>query len=106
MLWYPINSAFRSALVRAGTEEREARHLLASHSPLTYEPVIDRDRLLVIAGAGDRAAPPEHAQAIAKQWGDCDLAWFPGGHIMHLGKRRYHDAIDRHFERIGFVADP
>jgi pimeloyl-ACP methyl ester carboxylesterase len=105
MLWYPINSAFRSAMARSEVLEADIRHQLASHSPLTYAPVIDRDRLLVIAGAGDRAAPPQHAQAIAEHWGNCNLEWFPGGHVIHAGKRRYLNAIDRHFEKIGFVAD-
>lgn len=38
--WFPMNIAIKSLLKLSGTSVREARHMLAVHSPLTYQPLI------------------------------------------------------------------
>lgn len=101
--WFPVNKSVNLALMLAGIDKQDLRHQLASHSPLTYKPVIDRERLMVVAGAGDRTTPPQHAEAIAKHWGGVPIEYFPGGHIVHLQKQKYQDKIQQHFERIGFL---
>ncbi len=102
-IWFPVNKVVNTALMLSGIDKNDVRHQLASHSPLTYKPVIDKERLMVIAGAGDRITPPQHSEAIAKHWGGAQLEYFPGGHVVHLQKRRYQKKIDEFFNKIGFL---
>jgi predicted alpha/beta hydrolase family esterase len=39
----------------------------------------------VIAGKGDRIAPPDQAERLAAHWG-CDVRWFHGGHLAQVGR--------------------
>ena len=63
-----MNLAIKALLKLSNTSVREARHMLAVHSPLTYQPLIPKERLMVIAGAGDRLAPPKHARLLWDHW--------------------------------------
>ena len=100
--WYPLNIAIKGLLKTTGTSVREARHMLAVHSPLTYEPVIPKERLMVIAGAGDRLAPPKHARLLWDHWDRCRIHWFPGNHLLHLDKGKYLKEIARFLKEIEF----
>ncbi|MDH5171899.1 MAG: alpha/beta hydrolase, partial [Gammaproteobacteria bacterium] len=100
--WYPINLAIKSLLKLSGTSVREARHMLAVHSPLTYQPLIPKERLMVIAGAGDRLAPPKHARLLWDHWDRPRIHWFPGNHLLHLDKGKYLKEIARFLKEIGF----
>lgn len=61
----------------------------ALHSPLNYPVLLARDRLLVIGGAGDRVSPPGQTTALWQHWGQPELHWFPGSHVVHLDRARY-----------------
>ncbi len=100
--WFPINMAIKSLLKLSNTSVREARHMLAVHSPLTYSPLIPKERLMVIAGAGDRLAPPKHARLLWDHWDRCRIHWFPGNHLVHLDKGKYLKEIARFLREIGF----
>jgi pimeloyl-ACP methyl ester carboxylesterase len=100
--WFPMNMAIKSLLKLSGTSVREARHMLAVHSPLTYSPRIPRERLMVIAGAGDRLAPPKHARLLWDHWDRCRIHWFPGNHLLHLDKGKYLKEMARFLREIGF----
>ena len=69
--------------------------MLAVHSPLTYQPLIPKERLMVIAGAGDRLAPPKHARLLWGPLGQARIHWFPGNHLLHLDKGKYLKEIAR-----------
>lgn len=100
--WFPISAAIKSVLKATGTSIREARHMLAVHSPLTYQPLIPRDRLMVIAGAGDRLAPPKHARLLWDHWDRPAIHWFPGNHLLHLDQGKYLKEMARFMGEIGF----
>ena len=100
--WYPMNLAIKTLLKLSNTSVREARHMLAVHSPLTYEPLIPKERLMVIAGAGDRLAPPKHARLLWDHWDRPRIHWFPGNHLLHLDKGKYLKEIARFLRQIGF----
>ena len=87
--WYPLNLGIKGLLKASNTSVRDARHMLAVHSPLTYEPLIPKERLMVIAGAGDRLAPPKHARLLWDHWDRCRIHWFPGNHLLHLDQGKY-----------------
>ena len=100
-----MNMAIKSLLKLSGTSVREARHMLAVHSPLTYQPLIPRERLMVIAGAGDRLAPPKHARLLWDHWDRPRIHWFPGNHLLHLDKGKYLKEIARFLREIGFDSE-
>lgn len=58
-------------------------------SPLTYRPLVPRERRLIITGLGDRLAPPEQAQLLWEHWDRCAFHWFPGNHLLHISQPDY-----------------
>jgi pimeloyl-ACP methyl ester carboxylesterase len=100
--WFPMNLPIKAVLKYSNTSVREARHMLAVHSPLTYQPLIPKERLMVIAGAGDRLAPPKHARLLWDHWDRCRIHWFPGNHLIHLDKGKYLKEIARFLKEIDF----
>lgn len=89
MEWVPLRQVFALALPRTGMGMPELRHMLAAHSPLTYAAKLPPERLLIIAGSGDRFTAPHHQILLHKHWAGSQLHWFPGNHIMHLQQRAY-----------------
>jgi pimeloyl-ACP methyl ester carboxylesterase len=100
--WRPLGPLVSTALAAYGHDLTDARHFLAVSSPLTYRPVLSRDRLMVIGGVGDRLAPPKHARLLWEHWDRCRLHWFPGNHIMHFDRGTYLREIARFLRHIGF----
>lgn len=93
--WFPANLVIGllRTLGRAPTDL--LTRALAVHSPLTYAPVLPKDRLMVVAGLGDRLAPPEQSLMLWEHWDRPELHWFPGSHVVHLGRAAYQDAVRR-----------
>lgn len=100
--WAPANWVSRSLMSASGIDIQEARHRLAIHSPLSHPPKIDKDRLMIIAGAGDRMAPPKHARLLWEHWDRCEIHWFPGSHMIHLDRGRYLQDMHRFMQEIEF----
>ena len=91
--WFPSNVA-QSLLARArGLSTELLSEALSIHSPLSYEPRLPRERLMVVAGLGDRLTPPEHSVMLWEHWGKPQLRWFPGSHVLHFQRGDYLDAM-------------
>ncbi len=101
--WEPIGTALRAAMAVTRTSMADARLLVAASCPLTYAPVLPRDRLFVIGGVGDRLAPPKHARVLREHWGECRMHWFPGSHLVHLDRGKYFRQIRLFLESIAFA---
>ena len=87
--WFPANKLVRVGL-RLSDISREALAAgLAYHCPLNYQPLIPRDRRMIITGLGDRMAPPDHAVKLWHHWNQCALHWFPGSHVLHVSQLDY-----------------
>jgi pimeloyl-ACP methyl ester carboxylesterase len=86
--WFPANAGV-GVLRRLKRIPAE----LIMHSPLNYDPVVPRDRLLVVAGLGDRLTPPAHSVELWEHWGRPGLRWFPGSHVLHFQRAGYLDAM-------------
>ena len=71
--------------------------------PLTYAPLLSKERLMIIGGVGDRLAPPKHAHLLWEHWNRCRIHWFPGSHLIHLDRGRYLGELSRFLRDIGFV---
>lgn len=87
--WTPSGALLRKMIPASGLGVADFRRLLAIHSPLTWQPVIDPRRLLVIGGAGDRFTAPRYVQLLHKHWTGSRMHWFPGNHVLHLHQSRY-----------------
>ncbi|MCH8499892.1 MAG: alpha/beta hydrolase family protein [Marinobacter sp.] len=87
--WRPIGLALRMAMRANGVSVHDLRRLTAVSNPLTYDPLLDKSRLMIIGAAGDRFAPPKHSRLLWDHWQQPELHWFPGNHLIHLDQGRY-----------------
>nr|WP_110781540.1 alpha/beta fold hydrolase [Mycolicibacterium parafortuitum] len=87
--WFPANKvvALRDWIARTDTELVDTATMYSS--PLNYRPIPAKDRRLIIAGLGDRLAPPEQAELLWKHWDRCAFHWFPGNHVLHVSQPDY-----------------
>lgn len=102
MVWRPLDKALKKIMREHQLEMPELRESMAFHSPLSFAPQIDREKLMIIAGIGDRMAPPRHAEQLQDHWQDCDIHWFKGSHVLPIGREKIHLAKQQFFERINF----
>ena len=87
----------------AALSHEELRRSFRIHSPLTHPLCIPRERVMIVAGRGDRIVPPEHPSALWKSWGEPRIHWFSGSHLAPFGRGRTARAILRHLESIGIL---
>lgn len=101
--WQPLGLVLRAAMRAMKTDIHTFRRMLSVASPLTWRPVLPRQRLMVVGGVGDRMASPKHSRLLWDHWDRCRLHWFPGSHILHLDRGSYLREIARFLDEIGFV---
>ncbi len=53
-------------------------------SPLSFMPLVPRDRRFIYAGTADRVARPVHARALWRHWDRPTIRWFSGGHVLAI----------------------
>ncbi|MCX7070294.1 MAG: abhydrolase domain-containing 18 [Gammaproteobacteria bacterium] len=87
--WQPLGPLIRLLQWRDGFGIGEMRHGMALHSPLSWQPAIDAERLLIIGGAGDRFTAPSFVNLLHRHWAGSRLHWFPGNHVLHLQQGQY-----------------
>ena len=83
----------------------ELRDAYRIHSPLTHPPMVPRERLMIVAGRGDRVVPSEHATRLWHHWQQPRIHWFRGSHIAPFGRRRLLKAIGQFLREIGVTPD-
>lgn len=87
--WFPANALVGLGLRLANINRDELNAGLSYHCPLNYQPVIPKDRRMIITGLGDRMAPPDQAVKLWEHWDHCALHWFPGSHVAHVSQLDY-----------------
>lgn len=87
--WFPASLLAKLGNRLAHNDQELAAAAGRYHSPLNYAPLVPRDRRLIIAGLGDRLAPPQQAELLWEHWDRCDFHWFPGNHILHVSQPDY-----------------
>jgi hypothetical protein len=87
--WQPLGPLLRVLDWRDGVGIAELRHGLALHSPLSWMPLLDPGRLLIISGAGDRFTSPDMVRLLHRHWNGSRLHWFPGNHVLHFQQAHY-----------------
>jgi len=87
--WQPTRSFMELIQQRSGLSAQDLRRGMAVHSPLSYQPVLNPERVMIIGGAGDRFTPPRFVRLLHAHWPDSYLHWFPGNHLLHFGRQQY-----------------
>jgi len=101
--WNPMGAAIRAMLAATGVPISQLRRGQAVACPLTWDPVLDPSRLMLVGGAGDRLAPPKHTLLLWEHWSRCRVHWFPGSHLIHLDRGAYLWQLARFLRGIGFL---
>lgn len=101
--WFPANKVVALRNMMSSTDSELTKAATRFSSPLNYQPVVSRDRRLIITGLGDRLAPPEQAEMLWEHWGRCAFHWFPGNHILHVSQPDYLRRMTRFMS--GFMFD-
>ncbi len=101
--WEPIGTALRAGLKVMRKSIVDARYLLAVSNPLTYEPALSPEQLMIVGGVGDRLAPPKHSQILWEHWNRCGIHWFPGSHLVHFDRGTYLREMGRFLGGLGFL---
>jgi pimeloyl-ACP methyl ester carboxylesterase len=100
--WFPANVGVGIASLLHAIPVREAAGALAVHCPLTYEPLLPKERLMIIGGLGDRLTPPEQTELLWEHWGEPRLHWYPGNHILHVNRAAYLREMRTFMQGAGF----
>lgn len=87
---------------REGITVDMLRQAMAVHTPLLRAPKVAAERMLVVSAAGDRIAPPEHAERLAAHFG-CEELRFAGGHVLQLGRGDAFRALARKLAEAGLI---
>jgi pimeloyl-ACP methyl ester carboxylesterase len=82
---------------------QELRSAFRFHSPLAHALRTPRERLLIVAGRGDRVVPPEHPHALWEHWNRPAIHWFSGSHIAPFGRGRIVAAVLAHLRSLGIL---
>jgi hypothetical protein len=93
---------YRSAAAPAFSRE-ELRAAYRVHSPLTHPLRVAKERVLVVAGRGDRIVPAEHPYALWRHWGEPAIHWFSGSHLAPFGRQRIFAAVAGHLRGLGIL---
>ncbi len=89
--------------VAPALSQDELRASFRIHSPLAHPLRTPRERVLIVAGTGDRIVPPDHPHTLWQHWDEPSIHWFSGSHLAPFGRRRIVRAISRHLESLGIL---
>ncbi len=87
--WFPANLLVTLGLRLSSINREELVAGLSYHGPLNYQPLVAKDRRMIITGLGDRMAPPGQAVMLWEHWDHCAMHWFPGNHVLHVSQLDY-----------------
>lgn len=87
--WFPANKVVALRNMLSSNDSDIVKAATMYSSPLNYQPLVPKDRRLIITGLGDRLAPPEQAEMLWNHWDRCAFHWFPGNHILHVSQPDY-----------------
>jgi pimeloyl-ACP methyl ester carboxylesterase len=97
LMWrHGETSGLRQRAEAAGVNRELLGAAFAVHAPLERPVATPRERLMIVAGRGDRITPPDQARALWRHWSEPELHWFPGGHLAQVGRGRAFAEVRRH----------
>ena len=107
LMWrHGEESPARRRAVSAGVSGDLLDDVFAIHSPTARAPLLPHERLMIVAGRGDRITPPDQAESLWRHWGECAIHWFPGGHLAQVGRGDAFRAVRKHLQAVGLPGAP
>jgi pimeloyl-ACP methyl ester carboxylesterase len=104
LMWrHGEQSPARRRAENAGVTQTLLDRVFAIHSPLGRPVLLPRERLLIVAGRGDRITPPDQARALWRHWDKPPIHWFPGGHLAQVGRGNAFRAIRKRLSDAGLL---
>jgi pimeloyl-ACP methyl ester carboxylesterase len=100
--WHPAGEVLRGAMTLGRIPKEEVDQALRYSSPLTYEARVPKERRMIVAGLGDRLAPPEQSEWLWEHWDRCRMHWFPGNHVLHVNRVAYLREMRDLMAEVGF----
>ena len=100
--WDPAGRLAETAMALDDVDRDLFRAALRVASPLHHPVLLERDRLFLITGFGDRLAPPAQARRLWEHWGHPAVHAFPGNHVLHVERGAYLRRIGRFIRSTGF----
>lgn len=100
--WVPMGWVVDMTVRRAAVPRDHLQPALALTSPLTWPCLVPHDRRFIIAGLGDRLAPPDHAERLWEHWDRPRVHWFPGNHVLHVQRGGYLREMGRFLNTVRF----
>jgi hypothetical protein len=74
------------------------------HSPLLYKPATAKERMLIVAGIGDKIVPSRQPKLLWDHWKRPRIVWFQGGHVPQFKRSRTFHEVAAFFVDIGLVS--
>lgn len=90
------SSPLRRRAEAAGVDGELLADAFAVHAPLAREVATPTERLMIVAGRGDRITGPDQARALWRHWGEPRIHWFAGGHLAQVGRGRAFEEVREH----------
>lgn len=87
--WSPLRFGMRRIMKKTQLSLTDLRHRTAIHCPLSWQPLLEPERLMIIGGAADRFTSPQFVNEMHKHWEGSAMHWFPGSHLIHNHKSEY-----------------
>jgi hypothetical protein len=105
MMRRDLSEEKRLAREALGLTEEVLDQVWAPHAPLAHAPRVAKQGRLIVAGLADRICPPDQAQALFEHWERPAIHWFPGTHLIPMGRRATRARIEQHL-RDTLLAEP
>jgi hypothetical protein len=105
MMRRDLSEEKRLAREALGLTEEVLEQAWAPHAPLGHTPKVAKPGRLIVAGLADRICPPDQAQALFEHWERPAIHWFPGTHVVPIGRRATKARIEQHL-RDTLLAEP
>ncbi len=74
-------------------------------SPLAFEPKIPKHGRFIYAGLADRVIKPDQPRALWRHWGEPEIHWFSGGHVLGIRNESVGPFLSRSLESAGMTRD-
>jgi hypothetical protein len=103
LAWHFVGSGSSHRRRATAYSYDELRAMFRVHSPLTYPLRLPPERVMIIAGRGDRIVPPEHPYALWEHWRQPRIHWFSGSHLAPFGRDRIVAAVVEHLRGLGIL---
>ena len=92
LLWRHLPGEHLRYFSAGGFDLERYRRILAPVSPLSRPAAVDRERLMILGGTGDRLVPPSQPLLLAQHWG-VPVQWYQGSHLSVRRERENSEII-------------